>query len=120
MKDKIPNTIKLELLLLRETPDKKKDHTFIKSTSKERRKHTREFFNCPLLFVYEGKYFKGTSRDLSHSGIYVESFDADQFKINDFISLALHTSNNDYQKHEGRIVRKDNEGFGIQFLPSYG
>ncbi len=104
-------------------PNKKMDHDLMEETSdsqylgiNERRINPRKEFKTFVEFIKEGRLFKETSRDLSYSGIFLESKAPNQYNINDSIILTFQTLKGRPQKQKGKIVRKDSNGIGIKFI----
>lgn len=82
----------------------------------EKRKYPRKEFECFVDFVKEGRLFKESSKNLSYSGVFLKSNKPDKYNIDDSLMLTFQISNGQPQKHKGRVVRKKNNGIGVQFL----
>lgn len=85
-------------------------------TLNEKRKHPRKDFETFVEFIKEGTLFKGTSTDLSYSGIFLQSKTPEQYNLYESIVLSFQTSKGRPQKRHGQIVRIETNGIGIRFL----
>lgn len=99
-------------------PDRSPDNAenSSKANSMDKRKQARKSIQAFVDFVKEGKLFKETSRDISQSGIFLNSAASSRYNVGDFLTLAFQTANSKPQKHDGTVVRKTDDGIGINFI----
>ncbi|WDP91886.1 MAG: PilZ domain-containing protein [Desulfobacter sp.] len=83
----------------------------------EKRRYPRREFQGFVDFIKEGTLYKEKARDLSYSGIFIRSNTPDKYKKNDFITMTFQTDQAGPQKRNGRIVRIDTTGIGVNFVP---
>ncbi len=88
----------------------------LKKGSDENRRFPRREFACVVEFIKKGTLYKATSRDLSFSGIYLNSKTPEKYDLKDIILLTFQMPDGQPQKRKGKIVRKDKTGIGVQFL----
>ena len=79
------------------------------------RKHERKSVKVPVEIVTRGSLNKETARDISLSGIYIKSMDFEKYEVGQEIVLAFESKSGEPHALEGKIVRKDNDGIGVQF-----
>jgi len=82
----------------------------------EKRKYPRINFEGYVDFVKEGELLKGKSKDISYSGIFIKSQTPYKHKENDRILITFLTPEGYPQKRNGTVVRKNENGIGIQFV----
>ncbi len=87
-----------------------------KKRADENRRFPRRDFACIVEFIKKGKLYKETSRDLSFSGIYLNSKTPEKYDIKKIILLTFQMPDGQPQKRKGKIVRKDKTGIGVHFL----
>lgn len=82
--------------------------------SKGKRGNTREAYFTDVVFVANGKAFKGFIKNISADGVFVET--SQKFSAGQQITLAFALPNSeDHIKITGRIARTLPWGFGVQF-----
>jgi len=81
----------------------------------EKRKHERKSTNVPVEVVSGGQLHKETAKNVSFSGIYIQNPDFNKYELGQEIVLAFESKDGQAYTIEGRIVRKDENGAGIQF-----
>ncbi|MBU1342351.1 MAG: PilZ domain-containing protein [Proteobacteria bacterium] len=81
----------------------------------ERRKHERVPTKLQVEVVTGGKLHKETAIDVSFSGIYIKNKEFHKYEINENIVLAFESKSGEAHTLEGKIVRKDKHGIGIEF-----
>ena len=85
-------------------PDKVEDH----------RKHSRRSFDRPILYATRNRFFKGTIKDISKGGVFIEA--PDMMAVGQRLTLAIPSGRQGRGlKLRGEIVRIDPEGLAIQF-----
>lgn len=82
----------------------------------KRRRYPRKNHKCFVEFIKEGRLFKETSKDISHSGMYLMSKSPEKYTVNDLLMLSFQSPEGVPQKRHGKIVRKDGNGFGVHFI----
>lgn len=97
-------------LALDEAPQKSQINNDDKN--KELRRNPRKSFLKPAYFKSENKYYKGTTRNISRSGAFIES-DA-RFSKGEELKLVVHGMNK-YALLKGEIVHYNLTGFGVKF-----
>ena len=106
----------LKLMKESKTQQKETKQADTAKTSKEKREHPRTDFQSYVEFIKKGKLYKEASRDLSYSGIFLKTKTPENYAVNDSIMITFQNAEGRPQKRKGKIVRKDEEGIGIQFL----
>lgn len=81
----------------------------------EKRRHERKTTNVQVEVVSQGELHKETAKDVSFSGIYIRNSDFEKYEINQEIVIAFESKDGQAHTIEGVIVRKDENGAGIQF-----
>ncbi|MCG8689187.1 MAG: PilZ domain-containing protein [Desulfobacterales bacterium] len=92
-----------------------KDSKISTNKNKEKRRFPRYDFESQVEFIKDGKLFKETSRDLSHTGLFLKTMMPDKYSVSDKVMLTFHHPNQGPQKRNGYIVRKARNGIGIHF-----
>lgn len=82
----------------------------------ENRKYPRINFQGFVDFVEGGELLKRKIKDISYSGIFIKSKTPDKHKKNDLIMVTFLTPKGYPQKRNGKVVRKNKTGIGIQFI----
>ncbi|WDP89321.1 MAG: PilZ domain-containing protein [Desulfobacter sp.] len=88
----------------------------IHAKGKEKRKFPRYNVESQVEFIKNGKLFKETSKDLSYTGIFLNSKMPDRYKVGDKVMLTFQLPKEGPKKRNGFIVRKNNSGIGIHFV----
>ena len=78
------------------------------------RKHPRKPFRKPIKFSDEKRVFKGWTRDISPSGVFINA--NYQFRTGQKISLALPDKHGKELLITGQVVWSNDEGFGVKFI----
>ncbi|NDY73956.1 hypothetical protein DO021_16050 [Desulfobacter hydrogenophilus] len=86
------------------------------SDGSERRRYHRTEFQGFVDFINEGTLYKEQARDLSYSGIFIQSKTPEKYKENDFIVMTFQTEETGPQRQSGRITRINNTGIGVNFV----
>ncbi len=81
----------------------------------EKRKHHREKTNVPVEVVTRGQLHKETAKDVSFNGIFIQNKEFDKYEVGQEVVLAFESRDGEPYTVEGRIVRKDENGAGIEF-----
>lgn len=84
--------------------------------SKEMRRAPRYNLDCEVDFIMDGRLFKETSKDISHSGIFLKSKSPKKYNLGKKVMLAFQLPNEGHHKCKGYIVREGKNGVGIQFV----
>jgi hypothetical protein len=80
----------------------------------EHRKHSRRSFDRPILYATRNRFFKGTIKDISKGGVFIEA--PDMMAVGQRLTLAIPSGRQGRGlKLRGEIVRIDQEGLAIQF-----
>jgi hypothetical protein len=79
---------------------------------KELRRNPRKSFSKPTYFTSGNKYYKGAIRNISRSGVFIES-DA-KFSSGEELKLVVHGVNK-FALLKGEIVHYNLSGFGLKF-----
>ncbi len=81
----------------------------------EKRKHARRPCSAPIEYDIQDQTYRNLSRDISAKGIYIETWDP--FSVGEELTLNIPLSDDqEYVKVEGKVVRTDNQGIGIEFI----
>ena len=86
------------------------------SDGPERRKHPRIEYQGFVDFINEGTLYKEQARDLSYSGIFIQSRTPEKYKIDDLIVMTFQTEETGPQRQNGRIARINHTGIGVNFV----
>lgn len=81
-----------------------------------RRRYPRTKFQSFVDFINEGTLYKEQTRDLSYSGIFIQSRTPEKYKKNAFIIMTFQTDEAGPQRRKGWIVRIDHTGIGVNFV----
>ena len=108
--NRIKDAIEIERTL-DDIPDSHKSHP---DEDKEHRKHSRRSFDRPILYATRNRFFKGTIKDISKGGVFIEA--PDMMAVGQRLTLAIPSGRQGRGlKLRGEIVRIDPEGLAIQF-----
>ena len=97
-----------------QTPETASAESF--GTENEKRNHTRHCIQTLVDFVLNGRLFKEVSANYSASGIFLKSFSPNRYQVNEFLTLTFQPAGGAPQKHWGKIVRKSDDGIGVEFV----
>lgn len=81
----------------------------------EKREHERKSTNVEVEVVSGGRVNKTKARDVSLCGIFLKKKDLSAYEVDEDIVLAFESKSGEAHTIEGKIVRMDNDGIGIQF-----
>jgi len=79
---------------------------------KELRRNPRKPFSKPTYFTFENKYYKGAIRNISRSGVFIES--ETKFSNGDELKLVVQGAKK-YALLKGEIIHFNPTGFGVKF-----
>ena len=80
----------------------------------EKRKHPRVPCNAPIEYALKNRTYRNLSRDISTSGLFVETWNS--ASIGEAITLLIPLDNQEPIKIEGKVVRTDPQGIGVEFI----
>jgi Tfp pilus assembly protein PilZ len=80
----------------------------------DHRKHPRKPFSNSVLHVADNQILKGLSKNISASGIFIES--KTRLKVGQTVVLYINFQNRKRVKIKCRVIRTDHQGFGAKFL----
>jgi hypothetical protein len=80
----------------------------------EKRRHPRMPCSAPIEYTARDRTFRNLSRDISTSGLFVETWDA--FSVGETIAMALPLEKQEPIQLTGKVVRIDKQGIGIEFV----
>ena len=78
------------------------------------RKHPRKPYVQPVLFAADDRILKGTTKNLSLSGIFLQS--KNEFEVGQKIILSLPTRSKKRLKFSAEIIWTNDEGYGVKFV----
>ena len=82
--------------------------------AEDHRKHTRRSFDRPVLYATRNRFFKGTIKDISKGGVFIEA--PDMMAVGQHLTLAIPSGGQGRGlKLKGKIVRIDPNGLAIRF-----
>lgn len=85
-----------------------------KNRAEELRKHTRRSFDRPVLYATRNRFFKGTVKDISKGGVFIEA--PDMMAVGQQLTMAIPSGDQGRGlKLKGKIVRIDPDGLAIRF-----
>lgn len=83
--------------------------------SLEKRRHHRILCSAPIEYATKDQNYRNLSRDISVSGIFIETWHS--FRIGDKLILRIPLfTDQEHIKVKGKVVRTDNQGVGIEFM----
>jgi Tfp pilus assembly protein PilZ len=80
----------------------------------DQRKHTRKRYSQDLLFAAQNKILKGLAKNISPSGVFIETHNL--LEAGHVITLVLPLKNDKTAKIKGEIIWSDPNGFGVKFI----
>jgi Tfp pilus assembly protein PilZ len=80
----------------------------------DQRKHTRKRYSQDLLFAAQNKILKGLVKNISPSGVFIETHH--HLEAGHVITLVLPLKNHKTAKIKGEIIWSDPNGFGVKFV----
>jgi hypothetical protein len=80
----------------------------------DQRKHTRKRYSQDLLFAAQNKILKGLAKNISPSGVFIETHHL--LEAGHVITLILPLKNDKTAKIKGEIIWSDPNGFGVKFI----
>ena len=81
---------------------------------KDFRKRPRKIYNKSIIFAAQNQVYQGSIKDISATGVFIKN--KDRFSERQQITIALPLKNGREKKLDGIIVRRNNEGVGVEFL----
>ena len=81
---------------------------------KDFRKRPRKIYNKSINFATQGQVYEGSIKDISATGVFIKTID--RFYERQQITIAFPLKNGSKKKLDGLIVRRNNEGVGVEFL----
>jgi hypothetical protein len=82
--------------------------------AKNLRKHPRKSYKQSTMFSTQKGIFKGSTKNISSSGVFIMSKKA--FEVGQILTLALQYKDGKSVKIKGQIVWTNEEGFGVKFF----
>ncbi|NWH05309.1 PilZ domain-containing protein [Desulfobacter latus] len=110
--DSVDEDICLETMTIAEPPPPRPEGL----KGMERRRYPRNEFHDFVEFINKGALYKEKARDLSYSGIFIQSKTPEKYKKNDVIVMTFQTDESGPQRRKGRIVRTTHAGIGVNFV----
>jgi Tfp pilus assembly protein PilZ len=80
----------------------------------DQRKHTRKRYSQDLLFAAQNKILKGLAKNISPSGVFIETHH--RLEAGYVITLVLPLKNDKTAKIKGEIIWSGPNGFGVKFI----
>ena len=90
--------------------NERKDHKEVINA----RKHPRKPYIRPVLFAANDQILKGTTKNLSLSGIFLQS--KSELEVGQKIILSLPTRSKEKLKMSAEIIWSNHEGYGVKFV----
>jgi hypothetical protein len=81
---------------------------------KDLRKRPRHAYSVPILFATQKRLFEALTRNISSTGVYIESDET--LKHGQALTLAIQLKGERRAMIKGRVVWSDQVGFGVKFL----
>jgi hypothetical protein len=78
------------------------------------RKHPRKAYFQPVLFAANDQILKGTTKNLSLSGIFLQS--KSELEVGQKIILSLPTRSKKRLKISSEVIWSNHEGYGVKFI----
>ena len=80
----------------------------------DQRKHGRKRYSQNLLFSAQNKILKGLAKNISPSGVFIETYH--RLEVGDVITLVVPLKNNKTARIKGKITWSGPNGFGVNFI----
>ncbi len=81
-----------------------------------RRKYERKPYGADIVFVSNGRIFRGRLKDISIGGAFIQSKHADQLFEDEVVTISIpFTDARKHVKRSGRVLWKNSTGFAIDF-----
>ncbi len=80
----------------------------------DQRKHTRKRYAHNLLFAAQNKILKGLAKNISPSGVFIETNHC--LEAGHMITLVLPLKNDETAKIKGKVMWSGPNGFGVKFI----
>jgi hypothetical protein len=81
-----------------------------------RRKYERKPYGADIVFVSNGRIFRGRLKDISMGGAFIQSKHADQILENEVVTISIPFTNaRRHVKRSGRVLWKNSTGFAVDF-----
>jgi Tfp pilus assembly protein PilZ len=80
----------------------------------DQRKHPRKPFSNSVLYVADSQIFEGLSKNISASGIFIET--EKRLKVGQTLVLSINFKNGKSVKMKCKVIWTNHQGFGVKFL----
>ncbi len=81
-----------------------------------RRRHERKNYHIEIMFVSDGRMFKGRLKDIGMGGAFILSHHADLFFEGEQVTISIpFTDGRKHLKRKGTVLWKNGKGFAIGF-----
>lgn len=80
----------------------------------DHRKHPRKHFANSVLYVADNQILNGISKNISASGIFIES--KTRLKVGQTVVLSINFKNKKRVKMKCKVIRTNHQRFGVKFL----
>ena len=80
----------------------------------DQRKHIRKRFSQNLLFATQNKILKGLAKNISPSGVFIETHHL--LEVGQIITLVVALKSDKTAKIKGEVIWFDQDGFGVKFI----
>ncbi len=87
---------------------------FNRKAKMDKRVYPRKPYSGSVFFVAKNGFNEGRLKDLSRSGLFINS--KARLRIGEIITMALPFLKGKNDKCKGQIMRRDNQGFAIEFF----
>ena len=79
---------------------------------KDKRYYKRFERECVIKFAANGTLYRGTTRDLSLSGLFIRT--EHTFELSTMLTLVIHLTNGKTSQLKGKVMRTTEDGMGVQ------
>jgi Tfp pilus assembly protein PilZ len=94
--------------------DKQKSRNGGLKIVEDQRKHARKRYYQHIIYAARNKILSGITKDISPSGVFIES--RNRLQAGQTVTLTLPLKNNRKAKIKGEVIWAGPEGFGVKFL----
>ena len=80
----------------------------------DQRKHSRKRYSRSLLFAAHNKILKGLAKNISPSGVFIETYH--QLEVGQTITLVMPLKGHKTARIKGEVIWSGPDGFGVNFI----
>ena len=93
------------------------DDNYARNNNLFKRLYERKEYVSEIVFLHLNRLHKGTLKNISLGGAYIEIYCVNQFSPEDIVTINIPFSTGERSiKCKGRIKWRNNEGFALEFI----